>query len=94
MKSSMIYLISCHSKCGNVSRTFGYYNNKIDALDAIRKNIGSLNESGYYDYLVLEEAESGIFPQTKVIQWYKWNNKWEKCKSPKWSIGVINFGIG
>ena len=34
-----------------------------------------ISEDGYWDLLVLEEGEMGMYPTLKQIQWYAWNHR-------------------
>ena len=58
-------------------RTPGYYFNLEDAISCVTKNKGDIWE-GIYDYAVIEEVRSGLYPSVYRKWWYKWDN--EECK--------------
>lgn len=54
----------CSSRCMGFLPTF----EKAD--EAVRENAGDIHEA-LYKYAVIEYGEEGVYPQLKVIQWYK-----------------------
>jgi hypothetical protein len=64
-------------------RTFGYYFQYTDALNAIELNQCDMQEY-LYQYLVLEKIGEGIHPFVIDEQWFTWNKKskmWETCQN-------------
>lgn len=79
-------------------RCFGYYMLKSEALDAIKKNYGSMDEC-LYDYLVLEYIEPGIhsIAESGDQRWFGMSydgRGWVECERPSQYEGIINFAIG
>lgn len=75
-------------------RCFGYFKLLTDAINAVEKNMGSMQEC-LYTYLVIEEMEQGVHPISTLELWYKWEDgKWVSCERPEEFLGTINFSIG
>ena len=81
-------------------RCFGWFEELTRAIEYAEKNIGDMNEAGFYSHLVIEEIESDIIhPIPRECIWYKFDrdqNKWvELSEAPKFAEGKFNFsGVG
>jgi len=84
------------------SHTFGYYSKLEDALTAVEKNYGGMDEC-LYDYIVIEPIPPGIygFLQNDIDKdetiWYKWVHpenefgRWERCERPEVYKHICSF---
>jgi hypothetical protein len=78
-------------------RTVGWFSNTQRAIDAVLENAMDIAEEGYYDLVVIEESEEGIYmhPTEDEEWWYKWkNNRYEKTEKPEIFKNVVGFGMG
>ena len=57
--------------CNPRKRRWGWFYNLKDAEKAIELNLGDLWEDGYYTHCLVEEIESGILAETKVVSIYE-----------------------
>jgi hypothetical protein len=79
-------------------RTFGFYPcEEEDVLRAdIKHNSCDIHETEY-TYIVMEKVWPGIYPNSQVIQWFKWNpetKNYEEIEDPEWGKGTCNWTIG
>jgi hypothetical protein len=81
-------------------RCFGWFHTLEEAIEAVESNRGSMQES-LYEWIVIETMDAGIHPIALNEVWYRFNfaktqedRRWVKCRKPRFSIGVINWGIG
>jgi hypothetical protein len=77
-------------------RCMGYYNKFKDANNVVINNMTDINET-MYDYAVIEEFVEGLYPDTKSIHYYKFNEsseKYEEIERPKEWNQICNWGIG
>lgn len=99
------YIYDYNNKGSFRSRTWGWYPKLSQAKEAAEKNVGEMCECGWYNYLVIEEFNAGIYAlnmgpaaDEKVRWFYKWNeeqDKWvEMEEEPKFAKGVVNYGMG
>lgn len=73
-------------------RCVGYQPLEWVALFVIKQHVG--NESRY-NHLVIEEIDSGIYPDTKKQIWFKWvDGTWKEIEKPIWAKGTTNWAIG
>lgn len=99
VRMDRIYTITAMSKDGRYKRIFGYFFWFTFADQAVRENWSDIWETSY-DWVVIEEVESGIHPINEEEWWYEYDIKKEgyfpidkpdKYKKP---IECKNFGIG
>ncbi len=67
-------------------RVVGFYDKQIKASTRILENACDIFEDGYYQYAVIQYIEEGLYPNTKVIQWYKYDRitrEVKPCRAPK-----------
>jgi hypothetical protein len=92
-----IYLVKPENKespaRAETKRTFGYYSNPQEAIQAIVTNRCNMHEC-LYNYLVLENIGEGIHPEVHNEEWYKWEEKWVPCLKPLELVGIINWALG
>ncbi|MCK9429338.1 MAG: hypothetical protein M0R17_05000 [Candidatus Omnitrophica bacterium] len=75
-------------------RLLGWYNTLKEAQEHITSNCMDISEEGYYKYIVVEQVPKGIVPLSRIVCWYKWTNKYIKCRQPSWAKNTINWSIG
>lgn len=79
------------------NRLWGWYAQFDDAHSAVINNAADMNESGSYNYIVIEKVDEGVVPLDTATWWYKFNHKthkYEKIESPKWAEGIVNWSMG
>ncbi len=80
------------------SRCIGYYTDLKKAKRRVKANIGSLNEAGYYPWVVIEGVKNGIYRYFgRTDYWYEFNkktNKFDECEKPKKFKHLVGFTIG
>ena len=87
------------SKYGTInSRTWGFYSNKEDALEVLKRNYTDLWET-IYDYAVLEAYREGIsaYDFEEGRQFFKYNEEldsYEPIEEPKEVKHFVSFAIG
>lgn len=72
----MIYTITTiniHPANDFRSRVVGYFNNFEQANNAVINNLGDINEHGWYNYVVVEEVNEGLYPLTDNRWIYKFD---------------------
>lgn len=75
-------------------RCFGWYPNWFEARDAVLANRGNIEEC-IYDFAVIEEFGPGVPTVSEGETWFKFKgNKWQPCKKPRETVGVVNWGLG
>lgn len=57
---------------GNVrnSSVHGIFEDKDTALNIVTKNLGDIFEY-YYDYAIVEEFQTGLYPLANILKWVK-----------------------
>lgn len=83
------------------SCTFGYFETKQQALNAVLSSGDCLHEM-LYQYLVIEEIGPGIHPIPAKWDgsnqlWFEWNeplNKWDAIEKPPATKHIILFALG
>ena len=57
-------------------RSFGFFYNYEDAVEAVEQNYCDMHE-GFYEYMVIEPVKSGIHPYTlnEHQRWFKFNDE-------------------
>ena len=94
-----MYFITVIVSKDRSTRTWGYFENLKDALHAVNTNQFNMHEC-LYDYILIEKFNEGIpawYDESFKPIWGKWNitkNGWKYCQSPKFSRGIIHYGIG
>ena len=58
------------------SRTFGYYKNRDDAIEAVEKNWGDIQERIYH-YAVIEYIPEGLYNPAEERLFFQWNEEKE-----------------
>jgi hypothetical protein len=85
-------------KSSNTStRCFGWYSSLEEAKESLNKNPNVISEEGYYEYVIIEEYETGLHPLCIDGVWYKWNDNSKKyipSMKPLIFEKVCNFGLG
>ncbi len=77
------------------ARCFGFYFSKEDAVDAVLRNCGGMDEGGYYQYLVVEEHVTGAYTMPRQEIWFSWRrNKYKEIKMPPKFEQITNFAMG
>lgn len=77
-------------------RTWGFFENKEDAVDVLHRNATDMHE-GYYDYAVIEEYEEGLCPWAENYQWFKYDESRDgyfEIDEPDCVKNICNFAIG
>lgn len=80
----------------NRTRTFGFYKEYSDAIEAVFENRCNMCEC-LYDYLVMEKIGEGIHPEVVEEIWFRFDdglNGWMLCEKPEFSQGTINWALG
>jgi hypothetical protein len=78
------------------SRSMGWYSDQNKAIDAVERNVGSIEEC-LYNWCVIEEFREGMMAVASDHPvWFRWtpDNKWESTATPEWSKGTVNWGLG
>lgn len=77
-------------------RTWGFYSNAEDAIDALHNNEADMHEC-FYDYAIIEEYNEGICNDTSCYQWFKWDNDrggYFEIDEPRCVSRMCCFAIG
>lgn len=96
----MIYLITTLKiESGIVSRnrSAGYTTDYKKAVKIANLNIGDLHESGYYNYIVIESIEEGLYNYDDNPKWFVWDSNKKgffECEKPKIPEYSYYGGIG
>ena len=92
-----MYFITVIVSKDRSTRTWGFYHNLKDALNAVDINQFNMHEC-LYDYIVIEKFTEGIpawYDENFEPIWGKWNDThWKLCNPPEFSRGIIHYGIG
>ncbi len=93
---TLIAIPGCiHSSASSSSRCFGWYPFFEEAELAVLQNQASLNENGYYKWIVIEETSCGVFPIVSRQWWYMWDGEnYIPTDKPSVFNNLINWGIG
>ena len=62
-------------------RTVGIFESQEHAVNILEKNIGDLNEAGWYEWAIVEEFNFGLYPdvdkeQTKLYKYERESDSW------------------
>ena len=97
-KKDPIYTITTIRYSGNYdSRCVGFFHEKEWAIQAVKENLGDINEDGYYRYCVIEEVRPSIYQYDDNAMWFTWNNskhEYEQCEKPEKFRNTCGWGIG
>ena len=84
MEDLVMYFITCFSRFElnerlNIadigsSRTFGYYKDKDEAIEAVKKNLCDIQER-IYKYSVIEHITEGIYNIADERLFFEWNDE-------------------
>jgi len=77
-------------------RTWGYYDERQHAVDALHENRTDMYE-GRYNYALIEKFGPGITPWCEERQWFKFDktrNGYFEIEEPEFVKQVVNFAIG
>ena len=77
-------------------RTWGFFYDKNDAIEALHKNATDMCET-IYGYAVIEESYEGICPNCINRQFFKWNHDnqgYFEINEPECVKRIYNFAIG
>lgn len=76
-------------------RTFGYFKELDDALQAVKENRCNMQEC-LYNYLVIEGIGEGIHAYCNEDYWFEWqDNHWQRILGkPEFLNGIVNFAFG
>jgi 8-oxo-dGTP pyrophosphatase MutT (NUDIX family) len=94
-----IYTVTAIRKSGDVikdKRTFGWFPDMEQALDAIQTNAGSMEEC-IYTHIVLERNTAGIHGYGETLGWFLWDSpstSWKPSTCPPSFEGVCNYALG
>lgn len=84
-------------KFSDKGRTWGWYQQYEDAVNAVMKNHSDMWECDF-NYALIEEVPEGALPCSEVSQWFQASRYpaliIEKCEPPPYSNGICNFTIG
>lgn len=78
-------------------RVVGFFHLFENAENAVIKNWGDIYENGYYNIVVIEKAEEGLYNSYEESHWYKYNKEYEKyvkIDKPNCFKNTVGFGIG
>jgi len=101
----LVYLVTSVEKDGFESRCWGWFKTLKRARRAVLNNEGDMHETTY-THVVIEACPEGVcaigLHDPSFREWYKINKdvpkymdrNWEKCEPPKWSDGIIGYGVG
>ena len=89
-----LYTVTACTRDARITRTFGWFPDRQQAMKAVRDNQGSMQEC-LYQWMVIEAVPPGVHAEAKAIQWYRWRKgRWTACPAPKWAQGLVNFSMG
>ena len=77
-------------------RTFGFYKEYSNALEAVTTNRCNMHEY-LYEYLVMEKIGEGIHPPVTEEHWFMWDDRnqkwipWEKLHKYR---NITNWALG
>lgn len=82
----------------NSTRVVGFFDSLEQARNCVESNCGDIYEEGYYNYAVIEELESGIYPACQNPIFYEWfgdkkTGGYREVSKPKEFEGFIGFTI-
>jgi hypothetical protein len=78
------------------TRCWGYYFEADDALEAVKQNVGGMDDM-LYNYLVIEQVSEGIGATAQALWWFRYDNafeSWVPCECPLGDACPVNIGIG
>lgn len=79
------------------ARCVGWAQNDLSAINIVTNNYGDINESGYYQYAVIEKIGTGLYCTPEEEFWFEWNDpakKYYPIRKPKEFENVVNFSMG
>jgi len=80
------------------TRCVGFVYAESDVNRILKNNIGSLNEAGYWPYIVVEKISPGLYQYDKKPDWYEYSkcqNTWKKIQCPfKNKYQSVGYGMG
>lgn len=93
----MAWFITVINSKKNDKRCVGFFNDYNTAHKYLIDSGSTLHEA-YYDLIVVEYIESGMFPSVLMSEWWKFNNKYltfsKLDHTPKKCLGITNWAIG
>jgi len=105
MERAKMYFLTCFEKMETnekgwsdfgAQRTYGFYQNKEDAIESMHVNNGDIREC-LYDYGVIEEIQEGIYGEVTWEQLFKFDDEkggFFEIEKPKEAEHICNFSIG
>jgi len=79
------------------SRLVGCFPKLEEAQQCCTENWGDIYENGWYPYVVVEELEWGLYPDSIGKRWfYNWlgtvdEGKFVKCEPPEGDDGICSY---
>lgn len=77
-------------------RTWGYYSERVFAVEALHENWADVCE-GVYNYALIESIEEGVHPLEIDRQWFKWDDErkgYFEIEEPECVKYLCNFALG
>ena len=77
------------------TRCFGFREKFSDAAKDVSYNSGDMDEGSFYEHIVIEEIEDGVWMLSGNAYWYEWNGQ-EYCPidRPLAFKHIVNWSIG
>lgn len=79
------------------TRCFGWFPFLNEAREAVEGNWGSMDEAGYFNYIVISESPSGVYTPEVSKTWYQWDKKkriYVMIDEPKVFNHIVCWGVG
>lgn len=81
----VIYMVTILKEMPPRGRTLGWESSLSEAIKIFERDIGALNEDGYYDIGVIEALPRGLFQLTRDKMFFRFDHekgKWERLSNP------------
>jgi len=77
--------------------TVGWFNNQMEAVTAVLKDISSISDNGYYSHAIIEKMPEGFhkLAEPENCIWFELIDEvWTQVDKPKWSKGICCWSMG